>query len=63
MLFILSVGVVIAMDMLVQIPLHVSFNNIVVPFKAMMVEETVIISLILLYVFSKPVVLHFMKKK
>lgn len=50
MLFILSVGFVIAMDLLVGIPLYVSFSNIVLPFESMVGEE--LIMLVILFLFS-----------
>jgi hypothetical protein len=62
LLFFLSVLMVITMDLLVSIPLSVSFRNIIVTFRALMVEEIVIVILITLYVFTKPIVLHFAQK-
>lgn len=62
LLFFLSVLMVIAMDLLVSIPLSVSFRNIIMTFRALMVEEVVIVTLITLYVFLKPVVIHFAQK-
>ncbi|MED3646941.1 hypothetical protein P4475_08955 [Halalkalibacterium halodurans] len=50
------------MDLLVSIPLSVSFRNIIMTFRALMVEEVVIVILITLYVFLKPVVIHFAQK-
>lgn len=63
MLFILSVCFVIIMDLLVKLPLHVSLTNILSPFTFMTKDELVTISLIMLYVVTKPIVLHFMEKK
>lgn len=63
MLFILSVCFVIIMDLLVRLPLHVSLTNILSPFTFMTKDELVTISLIMLYVVTKPIVLHFMEKK
>lgn len=45
----LSVGVVVAMDLLVGIPLQVSFNNIWLPFESLMAEELLMLLLLFFY--------------
>lgn len=61
MLFILSIGFVIAMDLLVGIPLHVSFSNIWLPFESMMNEE--IFMLLLLFLYSAALAYYRSKRK
>ncbi|RCW49117.1 hypothetical protein DFP97_105302 [Paenibacillus prosopidis] len=64
MLFFLSVLFVITMDlMFLQIPLQESLDNILIPFKSMMNEEILFISLIILYMVTKPIVIYFKMKK
>lgn len=64
MLFILSVCFVITMDlMFLQIPLQVTLDNLIVPFRSMMNEEVLIMFLLFLYLITKPVVIYFMNKK
>lgn len=64
MLFFLSVFFVITMDlMFLQIPLQESLDNILVPFRSMMNEEILFISLIILYMVTKPIVIYFKMKK
>lgn len=64
MLFFLSVCFVITMDvMFLQIPLQESLENIMLPFRSMMNEEVLFISLILLYMVTKPIVIYFKMKK
>lgn len=64
MLFILSVCFVITMDlMFLQIPLQVTLDNLIVPFRSMMNEEILIMFLLFLYLITKPVVIYFMNKK
>lgn len=64
MLFMLSICFVITMDLFfLNISLQESFDNLFVPFRSMMNEEVIIISLILLYTATKPIVIHYMKKK
>lgn len=62
-LFVLSVCFVILMDLLIGLPFHVSLTNIISPFTFMTTPELAIISLVMLYVITKPIVLHFMEKK
>lgn len=64
MLFILSICFVIIMDLLfLKIPLQESLDNILIPFSSMMKQEMIIISLIILYSFAKPVFAYYRKKK
>lgn len=63
MLFFLSVFFVITMDlMFLQIPLQESLDNILIPFRSMMNEEILFISLIILYMVTKPIVIYFKMK-
>lgn len=64
MLFMLSIGFVMVMDlMFLKISLKETLGNILIPFRSMMNEEVVLITLIILYMVTKPVVVYFMKKK
>lgn len=64
MLFMLSVCFVIIMDLLfLKISLQESLENILIPFRSMMNEEVLLITLIILYMLTKPIVVYFKKKK
>jgi hypothetical protein len=63
MLFFFSVGFVIIMDLLfLQISLRESLDNVLTPFKSMLTQEILIISLMILYAIGKPAVIYFKKK-
>lgn len=64
MLFFLSVCFVITMDlMFLRISLQESLENIFIPFRSMMNEEILFISLIILYMVTKPIIIYFKMKK
>lgn len=64
MLFMLSVCFVIIMDLLfLKISFQESLENILIPFRSMMNEEVLLITLIILYMLTKPIVVYFKKKK
>jgi hypothetical protein len=63
-LFILSVCFVLTMDLIfLQIPLQESIGNILIPFRSMMNEEVLFITLIILYMVTKPIFVYWKKKR
>ncbi len=62
-LFILSACFVVGLDLLLQYDLRTSLKNLLTPFRFSTGPEYVFMSVIVLYVFVKPLVLNLLKKK
>ncbi|PZT56885.1 hypothetical protein [Paenibacillus silvae] len=63
LLLFLSVGFVIAMDMVIGLPLHESLSNITSPFLFMKMDEVITLGFVMIYVIGKPIILHFLSKR
>ncbi|MBT2285224.1 hypothetical protein J7E78_16910 [Paenibacillus polymyxa] len=62
-LLVLSLVFVVLMDLLVGLPLSVSFNNITSPFLFMKMDEMIILVLVILYVIAKPIIQNYLSKR